>query len=108
MGLNGNTIYTYQQTRKDNDMNDKVLEVIKTLKDIVTDQHKEMIKMQKRIFILEAKLQVYAKNVSAFILHGYDKDNKKINISSFNIVNFSGNKNFKALTETTSLPFFLY
>ena len=77
MGLNGNTIYTYQQTRKDNDMNDKVLEVIKTLKNIVTDQHKEMVKMQKRIFILEAKLQVYAKNVSGIdldeIYHGKDE-----------------------------------
>ena len=46
------------------DMNDKLLETIKTLKDIVNEKHKVIQDHEKRIFALEAKLQTYAKNVS--------------------------------------------
>ena len=45
-------------------MEDKLLEAIKTLKDIVTDQHRMIQMHEKRIYALEAKLQTYAKNVS--------------------------------------------
>jgi hypothetical protein len=51
-------------TKEGHDMEDKLLEAIKTLKDIVTDQHKMIQMHEKRIYALEAKLQTYAKNVS--------------------------------------------
>ena len=51
-------------TKEGHDMEDKLLEAIKTLKDIVTDQHRMIQMHEKRIYALEAKLQTYAKNVS--------------------------------------------
>ena len=51
-------------TKEGHDMEDKLLEAIKTLKDIVTDQHRMIQMHEKRISALEAKLQTYAKNVS--------------------------------------------
>tara|TARA_R100001015_G_C4553883_1_gene115143 strand:- start:361 stop:552 length:192 start_codon:yes stop_codon:yes gene_type:complete len=50
-------------------MEAKVIEAIATLRNIVEDQHKVTLEHEKRIGILETKLQVYAKVMSGVDLN---------------------------------------
>ena len=45
-------------------MTSQLIQALTTLKTIVDDQHKLMLDHEKRIGLLEIKLQVYAKSVS--------------------------------------------
>ena len=55
-------------------MDTKLLEVIQTLKNIVDDQHKTLLDHEKRIGMLEAKLQVFAKVSSGVDLNAIEKE----------------------------------
>ena len=55
-------------------MNTKLLEVIQTLKNIVDDQHKTLLDHERRIGILETKLQVFAKVSSGVDLNAIEKE----------------------------------
>ena len=50
-------------------MEAKIIEALATLRSIVEDQHKVVLEHEKRIGILETKLQVYAKSVSGIDLN---------------------------------------
>ena len=63
-------------------MNTKLLEVIQTLKNIVDDQHKTLLDHERRIGMLETKLQVFAKVLSGVDLNKIEKEtlgNKEAN-----------------------------
>ena len=45
-------------------MTSQLIQALTTLKNIVDDQHKVILDHEKRIGLLEVKLQVYAKSVS--------------------------------------------
>ena len=55
-------------------MNTKLLEVIQTLKNIVDDQHKTLLDHERRIGMLETKLQVFAKVSSGVDLNEIEKE----------------------------------
>ena len=50
-------------------MESKIIEALATLRNIVDDQHKVILEHEKRVGILETKLQVYAKSVSGIDLN---------------------------------------
>ena len=60
-------------------MSSEIIEALTTLKEIVDDQHKIIVNHEKRIGMLEVKLQVYAKSVSGIDLDylASDSFNKK-------------------------------
>lgn len=55
-------------------MDTKLLEVIQTLRNIVDDQHKTLLDHEKRIGMLETKLQVFAKVSSGVDLNAIEKE----------------------------------
>lgn len=55
-------------------MNTKLLEIIQTLRNIVDDQHKTLLDHEKRIGMLETKLQVFAKVSSGVDLNAIEKE----------------------------------
>jgi hypothetical protein len=55
-------------------MDTKLLEVIQTLKNIVDDQHKTLLDHERRIGMLETKLQVFAKVSSGVDLNKIEKE----------------------------------
>ena len=50
-------------------MEAKIIEALASLRSIVEDQHKVILENEKRVGILETKLQVYAKSVSGIDLN---------------------------------------
>ena len=50
-------------------MSSEIIKALTTLKEIVDDQHKIIVDHEKRIGMLEVKLQVYAKSVSGIDLN---------------------------------------
>ena len=55
-------------------MDSKLLEVIQTLEIIVDDQHKTLLDHERRIGMLETKLQVFAKVSSGVDLNAIEKE----------------------------------
>ena len=55
-------------------MDTKLLEVIQTLKNIVDDQHTTLLDHERRIGMLETKLQVFAKVSSGVDLNKIEKE----------------------------------
>tara|TARA_R110002050_G_scaffold17704_1_gene52321 strand:- start:45 stop:236 length:192 start_codon:yes stop_codon:yes gene_type:complete len=50
-------------------MEAKIIEALASLRSIVEDQHKVILDHERRVGILETKLQVYAKSVSGIDLN---------------------------------------
>ena len=64
-------------TKKDDLFDEYIIavnKVITSLRDIVDDQHKTMLDHEKRIGLLETKLQIYAKNASGVDLNEIAKE----------------------------------
>ena len=63
-------------------MDNTLLEVLQTLKNIVDDQHKTILDHEKRIGSLETKLQVFAKVSTGVDLNKIEKEARQWSVQS--------------------------